>query len=106
MKLSTYLALLGVAQSQTITYDANLKCGQCIKGSFVFCVKGDAGAVVASGGTEPQKKCCQDATCAEVSDATWKCSNTYSSKEFAVTMCPQRQAKCGAKQTVALSQEG
>lgn len=65
------------------------------------------GAVVDENGNgEPTKKCLKDATGAEAKSADWKCSLAYTSKDLGITICPQRQKKCGSKQAVEFKTEG
>ena len=48
----------------------------------------------------PEAICCEDDKCTAASDAAFTCSNTFTDKEYALTMCPQKQEKCGTKQDV------
>ena len=61
--LITLLLLASGADDTTVTHDASLKCGKCIKGGFNYCFAGSDGDVVASGDTEPSGTCCKDDTC-------------------------------------------
>lgn len=65
MNFIVFLALLALtrADDTTVTYDATLKCGKCIKGGFNFCFVGTDGDVLASGATDPTATCCQDSLC-------------------------------------------
>lgn len=86
-------ALLGYTRAAeegyTITYANSLKCGQCIKGGYIFCTQGADGETVASGSSAATATCCQDAqNCAALSDQSYTCSTTYSDAEFAMSMCP------------------
>ena len=89
-------ALLGLASVQgldkdtTITYSNGLKCGQCIKGGFNFCIRGDPGEVVTSGDTVPVNTCCQDTTCSENTDTNYSCSSKYTAMDKKLLICPQR----------------
>ena len=71
-------ALLGLASVQaltedkTIAYADNLKCGDCIRGGFNFCIKGKDGQVVKAGESDPGLKCVRDAAAAEAKDANYK----------------------------------
>ena len=69
----------------------------CIKSGYTFCVQGVDGQVFEAG-VKPVAVCCEDNTCAEASDATYTCSDTYLDQDYGLTMCPQRKDKCGEKQ--------
>ena len=104
MKYSAIIALLGAA-SATITFDASLKCGKCIKGGFVFCTKGGDGEVVADDGkgVPAAATCCEDSTeakCSVIKDTAYTCSNTYTDADLARSMCPFREKSCGKKKTI------
>ena len=102
--LSTTFAL----EERTITYNENLKCGGCIAGGYTFCVEGAESIVVQAGGSPPNAKCCQGSGCdTYTSNASWSCSSAFTDKDNAITnLCPQRQDKCGDKQSVEFSKEG
>jgi hypothetical protein len=104
--LLIFLALASGADDTTVTYDASLKCGKCIKGGYNYCFVGTDGDVVASGGSEPTATCCEDSTCNTASDSDYVCSSTYTDAEYALTMCPQKQDNCGTNQTVTFTETG
>ena len=95
-------ALLGLVAAEEITYSADLKCGKCIKGGFIYCVENE-GEVVADGETEGGASCNEDDTAADVVDGVYTCSNTFSDTEYALTICPQKQNKCGSNQDIELA---
>jgi hypothetical protein len=52
------------APSWNITYAANLSCGECITGGYVFCMKASEGITIQNNSTALTATCCKDATCA------------------------------------------
>ena len=110
MKNLTQVALLSLATvraaEEVFTHADTLKCGKCIRGGFVFCFEGTDGDVVADGGRDPTSKCCEDDQCTEASNDAYVCSNTYSDQTYALSMCPQKQDKCGSNQEVEFSETG
>lgn len=109
MKFLISLALMALikADDTTVTHATTLKCGQCIKGGYNFCYLGTTdGPVITNGGSEPTSTCCADTSCSQNSDATYMCSSQYSDKEYALQMCPQKQAVCGTNQTMEFTQTG
>lgn len=98
------MALLGVSSAQqTVPWSADLKCGQCIKNSFTYCVKATDGQVFGPG-EKPVATCCKDSTCSQATDQTYTCSDNYFDQDYGLTMCPQKQDKCGDKQEIELEE--
>lgn len=75
------------------------------------------GLVIPEGRNDVTTNCCEqivDGTCTggvdrdaiSVDVSTWSCSDGYADKDFAKTMCPQKQAKCGTVQEVDFQMEG
>jgi hypothetical protein len=109
MKSFAISALLSVASAQTavnntIAYNATLNCGMCINGGFNYCLEGADGQVLAAG-AKPSATCCADGKCAQASNATFTCSNTYADKAYALTFCPQ-SSKCGTKKELTYTDQG
>jgi len=78
-----------------VTYATDLECGGCILGGYNFCMKAlDAFQITT---TEPEMKCCRDATCAEASNKQWSCSSAYKDQSYSLEMCPFNTNHCGAK---------
>lgn len=50
--------------------------------------------------------CCEDGTCAEMRQKGFTCSNDYSMKEYAMTMCPDSRHKCGSEKNITFNDEG
>lgn len=79
-----------------IIFNANLGCGACIRGGFVFCLPGAEGSDTPSWGAGKKAVCCKDDTCPQVKDtANFNCSNSYSDPMLAKNICPFRKANCG-----------
>lgn len=98
------MALLGVSSAQQpFPFSADLKCGMCIKNNYTFCVQATDGQVFGPG-EKPVATCCKDSTCAQASDQSYTCSDTYFDQDYGLTMCPQRQNKCGEKQEIELEE--
>ena len=58
-----------------IDFNANLKCGACIRGNYLYCINGKEGDADLS---QKQQVCCQSASnCPQASNSAWTCSNTY-----------------------------
>ena len=117
MKYTTAIAALLSVSAQTTTtttkpergnaevvYANTLKCGQCVKGGYNFCFQGTDGDVVAAANAAPTSTCCEDGTCTEASNTAYSCSAAYSDVEYALSFCPQKQAKCGDKQEVTFDE--
>jgi hypothetical protein len=62
--------------AKRITYfDANLVCGDCIRGGFDYCVKANLlGSTFTS--SKPEGVCCKDCTTYK-NDSAWSCSSNY-----------------------------
>ena len=86
-------------EDYTIPFQATLGCGACINGGFTYCVQGKEGDDYT--GKTLNQKCCPagstSATCPEIAIAGWTCSNTYSDRTLAKSICPFRQTACGPK---------
>lgn len=86
-------------EDYTIPFQATLGCGACINGGFTYCVQGKEGDDYT--GKTLNQKCCAAgstaATCPEIANAAWTCSNTYSDRTLAKSICPFRQTACGPK---------
>lgn len=57
--------LMRLAAGGTIAYKPQLGCGACLKGGYVYCVRGEDGMALESeaNATTSNTYCCQDATC-------------------------------------------
>ena len=86
-------------EDYTIPFQATLGCGACINGGFTYCIQGKEGDDYT--GKTLNQKCCPagstSATCPEIAIAGWTCSNTYSDRTLAKSICPFRQTACGPK---------
>jgi len=47
-----------------IDFKANLGCGACIRGGFIYCIPGAEGSDPITWGAGKNTVCCKDATCA------------------------------------------
>lgn len=89
-----------------LAYASTLRCDECIRSGFVFCVQGTERQEVAPGGTPPSATCCQDATCSQASDSTWTCSSSYSDPVLARSICPFPRDQCGDRPQILLNNTG
>lgn len=94
-----YKLILATAAAQ---YNANLRCGKCINGGYNFCFQGNDTQQFNSD-TDITATCCQDENCAEMNDAAWTCSKSYTDTDYAMTFCPQPKNKCGQKSEIDFS---
>jgi hypothetical protein len=99
VQLSPLVKFLVGYQATTITHSTDLKCGQCIKGGYNFCFKGNDSQQF-NNATDVESECCSDTTCAKNTDTDYTCSSIYSDTDYALTMCPFKKSKCGSKQNV------
>lgn len=77
-----------------ITYRANLTCGECVVGSYVFCVNGPENF---TGPVAPRTVCCNNATnCPQARNSSWTCSNKYNTVTEQLRVCPY-DASCGSQ---------
>lgn len=79
----------------TIAYNANLLCGECILGGYVFCINGPEGY---SGSAKIQTTCCQNkASCSQVTNKQWACSTKYDNMTVVdkLRVCPYDAQQCG-----------
>ena len=86
-------------EDYAIPFVATLGCGACINGGHIYCIQGKEGDDY-TGKTLTQKCCAAGSTataCPEIANAAWTCSNTYSDRTLAKSICPFRQTACGPK---------
>ena len=73
----------------SITYSADLGCGSCIRGGYVYCIPGAEGSDPATWTVYKSDICCRDASCIQAKDIlNYNCSNTYSDSLMAKALCP------------------
>ena len=98
-RVLTNTTLRYYGEDYVIPFAATLGCGACINGGYIYCVQGKEGDDYT--GKTLNQKCCPAgstaATCHELSNSAWTCSNTYSDKTLAKSICPFRQTACGPK---------
>ena len=88
-------------------YDKTLSCHKCVEAGFVFCTNGDFFSVFNSKSTVPNTICCQTvdsltSTCLDSDNKTptqlnYKCSNAFTSKNYALMACPHDEDRCGSQ---------
>jgi hypothetical protein len=84
-----------------IDFNANLKCGACIRGNYLYCVNGKEGDADLS--LKPQVCCQSAANCPQATNTAWTCSNAYSSKMLAKNLCPFNKANCGPSNNITFA---
>jgi len=88
--------LTAAASLGNVTYAANLSCGECVMGNYVYCVNGPENFT----GPVPLKAvCCSNATnCPQAKNSSWTCSNKYADKTKTeqLRVCPY-DANCGSQ---------
>ncbi len=86
-----------------IPHKAQLGCGACIRGGYIFCIPGAEGSDPSTWGTK-KPNCCQNSTaCPQLTDSSYICSNTYADPFLAKALCPFRKAACGGNNTVSFT---
>jgi hypothetical protein len=86
-------------EDYTIPFVSTLGCGACINGGYTYCIQGKEGDDY-TGKTLTQKCCAAGSTataCPEISNPAYTCSNNYSDRTLAKSICPFRQTACGPK---------
>lgn len=85
------------------------KCGDCLRGNFVFCSDTKAfGSAFTGSANKPAGQCCEDsAACASDTSipSSYNCSSGYSDDYLQYQICPVDTSVCGAKK-VLVEQEG
>ncbi len=78
-----------------IGYKSELGCGACIRGGYIYCIPGAEGSDSSTWGTK-KANCCKDAaTCSQLKDMSYLCSNAYTDTTLAKAMCPFKKNNCG-----------
>lgn len=87
-----------LAAGGNIAYKPQLGCGACLRGGYVYCVKGEDGMALESdaNATTSNTFCCEDATCTQANDVNWVCSNQYADDTYKKNLCPFVKSRCGA----------
>jgi hypothetical protein len=81
-----------------IDFSANLKCGACIRGGYIYCVNGFEEDLDLY--TKPAT-CCRDVNnCPQNFMSSWMCSNIYSNKVQAMNICPYSVDNCGPAKNI------
>jgi len=85
-----------------------MNCGRCIRTGNNFCFQGADGMPMSLNSKHVPHVCCKkgDDSCAAAQDDTYSCSFDYTNEEYAMSMCPQKQEKCGSKKEIVFDEEG
>jgi hypothetical protein len=79
-----------------IPFKADLGCGACIRGGFVYCIPGAEGSNSTQWKAGLKSVCCSTATCKEALDTkNYNCSSQYSDPMMAKALCPFNKGSCG-----------
>jgi hypothetical protein len=78
-----------------IEFKEKLGCGACIRGGYIFCIPFAEGSDPSTwGGLSPV--CCKNtASCPQLTNGKYFCSNSYSDTTLAKAICPFRRESCG-----------
>lgn len=72
-----------------IPFKADLGCGACIRGNYIYCIPGPEGSNFTQWKAGLKAVCCTTSTCKEASDkANYNCSSQYSDQMMAKALCP------------------
>lgn len=83
----------------TIPFATTHGCGACINSGGIYCILGKEGDDY-SGKTITQKCCAAGstaATCPELTNVAYTCSNVYNDRTLAKNICPYRSSACSSK---------
>jgi hypothetical protein len=89
-----------------LTYNSSLRCDQCIRSSYVFCVKGPEHLRIRKGESMPKTICCSDSNCPEAQSSEWNCTDTYVNPIMARYVCPFIVGHCGEKDQILMNKTG
>lgn len=90
-----------------IAHKAQLGCGACIRGGYIYCIPGAEGSDPSTWAAGTTSVCCKDAaTCTQTKDAKYLCSSTYSDTTLAKAMCPFQKSRCGNSPAFSFDQVG
>jgi hypothetical protein len=79
-----------------IEFKAQLGCGACIRGNYIYCIPGAEGSDPSTWAAGTNSVCCKDAaSCPQAKDTKYLCSSTYSDPTLAKAMCPFNKKHCG-----------
>jgi hypothetical protein len=90
----------------TISYAADLGCGGCIEGGYVYCIPGAAGSEPSTWGKNTAFCCKNTTSCPDLKNKTYLCSSTYKNKTLAKAMCPFKNNSCGSHSALNLTKVG
>ena len=89
-----------------IDFKAQLGCGACIRGGYIYCIPGAEGSDPATWPAGTNSVCCKDSSCAQAKDTKYLCSSTYSDTTLAKAMCPFKPDRCGNSTAFAFDSVG
>lgn len=90
-----------------IEFKAQLGCGACIRGGYIYCIPGAEGSDPSTWAAGTTSVCCKDAaSCAQTNDSKYLCSNSYTDTTLAKAMCPFNKDRCGNSTGFAFDQVG
>lgn len=89
-----------------LAHSETLRCDECIRSGFNFCIQSVERKVLAPGEAEPARKCCLDATCSEATNVAWTCSSSFSDPVMARSVCPFKKSQCGGVPDILLNNTG
>ena len=80
-----------------IPFKADLGCGACIRGDYVYCIPGPEGSNSTLWKATLKPVCCANKTnCPQIADTkNYNCSSQYSDKMMAKALCPFNRNSCG-----------
>jgi hypothetical protein len=86
-------------------FDSSLSCYNCIQNDYLYCREGTQEQLTLTAtSTPPQEVCCKNyLECPPLYNKDWICSTTYDDKMLALRMCPQKQTKCGTKNSIVFN---
>lgn len=82
-------------------FDKNHTCYNCIMNDAIFCLKNNTTAIpstliIKENQEGPESVCCKNYfDCPQLNDPQWQCSLSFSDKNMALRMCPQKEVSCG-----------
>ena len=72
-----------------VTYAANLSCGLCTLGGYVYCVTGSDNQVAAAVPATTAQYCCKNSTnCTYVNNTAYTCTSSYADMGYSLYTCP------------------
>ena len=82
-------------------------CGDCIRGNYIYCVKGPLfGAEFLNDDSKPTGVCCaKESLCGDyINNPEWSCSDKYTDNIYQYNICPMSHVKCGGDSWITVGQ--